>query len=320
MIRPAAGAGWGEVDEGMAIHSRYPIGGRRTGRAASAELAQARASAADAPSPLPHSPAARSERATVGGIDCLVVTPDTAATGDMVYCHGGGYRRGSPYFMSGFLSQIAARTGVRIVAPRYALAPEEPYPAALLDVEQVIAQVTTAGPDRPLLLGGDSAGGGLAAAACLAYGENLPRLVGAVLLSPWLDLTNRAATFTSNAASDLLFSHASATEAADLYLQGLAPDLPLVSPLLADSLAGMPPSLLIAGGAEVLLHDSTEFAARLAASHIGVEMAVVPHMQHVSPVLFPDLPSTAFGLDRIVRFIRDRLGGGGPVRDDGGQG
>jgi len=43
-------------------------------------------------------------------------------------------------------------------------------------------------------------------------------------------------------------------------------------------------------------------------------------MQHISPALFPDLPSTAFGLDRIVRFIRDRLGGGGPVRDDGGQG
>jgi monoterpene epsilon-lactone hydrolase len=107
----------------------------------------------------------------------------------------------------------------------------------------------------------------------------------------------------------LLFSREAAA-----YLQGVDAETPLASPVLAP-LDGVPSTLIIVGSAEVLLQDSLDFAARLAAHSIGVQLVVVPHMQHVSTTLFPDLPSSVFGVDVITRFARERLDGAGLVAD-----
>ncbi|CAN5182025.1 alpha/beta hydrolase [soil metagenome] len=299
----------------MALKSRYPLGPRRTGSAAPDALAAVRAAMVDAISPYPLADGVTVEERTIGGVRCIVADPADIAQGDIVYFHGGGYRLGGPDRMAGFLSLLAAQSGCRVIAPAYALAPENPYPAALLDAASVIEAVVADAPDRPLIIGGDSAGGGLAAACCVGFGEALPSLLGAVLLSPWLDLRICADTFDSRADTDRLFSRQSASDAANAYLHGLPADTPLASPLLADALDGVPPTLIIAGSAEVLMQDSVAFAARLAAQHIGVDLIVVPHMQHVSPTLFPDLPSSPYALSIIGRFVRDRIGGGGLIAD-----
>jgi acetyl esterase/lipase len=185
----------------------------------------------------------------------------------------------------------------------------------LHDAAAVIEGVLGQAPDAPLLIAGDSAGGGLAAASCVAFGEGLPNLHGAVLLSPWLDLRVCADTFDLCAQSDLLFSRQAATDAAEAYLHGLPADTPLASPLLAPLLAGVPSTLIIAGSAEVLLRDSLDFAARLAGQHTGVELVIVPGMQHVSPAIFPDLPSSDHAIATITRFAWARLAGGGLAPD-----
>lgn len=304
-------------DIAMALESLYPLGPRRAGRPAPDALAAMRAAMVEAVSPHPVADGVTMEQRTIAGVRCIVATPADAAAvrGDMLYFHGGGYRLGGPDRMTGFLSLLALAGECRVVALAYALAPEHPYPAALHDAAGVIAAMIAQAPGRPLLIGGDSAGGGLAAACCVGFGAGLPSLVGAVLLSPWLDLRVCAAAFDRNAACDLLFSRQSALDASDAYLQGLPADTPLASPGLAPLLDGVPSTLIIAGSAEVLVQDSVDFAARLAAQHIGVELIVVPHMQHVSPAIFPDLPSTRHALSVIARFLRDRIAGGGTVAD-----
>jgi acetyl esterase/lipase len=190
---------------------------------------------------------------------------------------------------------------VRVVLVDYRLAPEFPFPAALRDAVAVYDAVRADG--GTVHVGGDSAGGGLAAAvavACLQHGVAVP--AGLVLISPWLDLTQTAGTFASRAETDVMFSKTSGDEAAGLYLQGLDPRDPLASPQFAD-VTGFPPTQLFAGGQETLLDDSLEFAARLARAGGAVELVVAPDQQHVYPYLAPDTAAGRAAHTAIVRFL-----------------
>jgi monoterpene epsilon-lactone hydrolase len=125
---------------------------------------------------------------------------------------------------------------------------------------------------------------------------------GLILLSPWLDLTITAGTYTSRADSDALFSKASAQEAAGQYLQGHSAEDPLASPLFADP-SGFPPALLFASADESLLDDTLGFAARLAEARVPVETHIVPGMPHVWPVIAPQSTKSALVFEEIARFV-----------------
>jgi len=237
---------------------------------------------------------------TRGRVQAFVCEP-AVPTCTFLYLHGGGYRLGEAAGWIPFAARLATATSARVVLVDYKLAPEHPFPAAIHDVVAAYDVVRAQG--LPVVVGGDSAGGGLAAAlavACVDSGVEVP--AGLVLLSPWLDLTVRAATFESRRTRDQLFSAEAATEAADSYLQGVAPDDPLASPLFAD-LRGFPPTLLFAGGAEVLLEDTLAFASRLGHADVTFECHVVSDMQHVWPTIFPDLVESQRAVSDIVEFV-----------------
>ena len=69
-------------------------------------------------------------------------------------------------------------------------------------------------------------------------------------------------------------------------------------------MGGFPPTLLLAGGDEVLLGDSMAFANRLAEAGATVEAHFVARMQHVWPTIFPDLPESVLAMEAINRFAR----------------
>lgn len=242
--------------------------------------------------------------AAFGGVPCVECTP-AATRGLMVYFHGGGYRFGSASRSSAFASRLAHTTQLSVVAVDYRLAPEHPFPAALHDAAAVYTALVA---DRqPIVAAGDSAGGGLAAALVVAASTGDVSLPAAlVLLSPWLDLTCTASTFESRAATDELFSLASAREAAAMYLQGHeAPD-PLASPGLA-ALDSWPPTLVLASADEVLLEDSVRFATARAISGTPVTMHVRAGLPHVWPVVAPGHPASADALSAIGAFVRGVL-------------
>jgi acetyl esterase/lipase len=189
-----------------------------------------------------------------------------------------------------------------VVVLDYRLAPEYPFPAGLTDAAAVYEHVLAAA--KPPLLIGDSAGGGLAAALTVAAaGCGVPAPVALILMSPWLDLSCRAETFDSRAASDQLFSLAAAREAAAMYLQGHDPGDPLVSPLRAD-LPSWPPVLLMASTDEVLLEDSVTFAGVLARAGNELDCWFRNGVPHAWPAVFPDLPETSMALATVATFTQ----------------
>jgi monoterpene epsilon-lactone hydrolase len=124
---------------------------------------------------------------TIAGLRAEVVSSRPPSSGlTVIHFHGGGYCLGSAVMARSWAAHLSAQTGCRVILPEYRLAPEHPYPAALQDARAVMKALS--GPD-PVVVSGDSAGGGLALALALAMreeGQGPP--AGAILLSPWLDL------------------------------------------------------------------------------------------------------------------------------------
>lgn len=233
---------------------------------------------------------------TIAGVPCVVAeAPDAWAT--LVYTHGGGFRLGEPETWTGFASRLAMAAGLRVVVPGYRLAPEHPFPAALHDLVAVYRAL-----EGPKLVGGDSAGGGLACSLALVAGEAGVPAEGVMLLSPWLDLTVEAASYTDCAASDPAFSAEAAREAAAQYLAGADAGAPLASPLRQSSLAGFPPVWVAVGGGEVLRDDTLDFARRLACEGGTVTLSVEPALPHVWPILMPGHEATASAIAGMAAF------------------
>ena len=226
----------------------------------------------------------------------------------VVHFHGGGFRIGCPEIISPFAAALAAASGVEVVVPAYRLAPEHPFPAGLSDALaalQAVAREGGAGPHRvPLILSGDSAGGGLAASLAVLAAQEGIALDALVLLSPFLDLTLSGASYHYNAGSDPLFSLESAASAAEQYLQGGDPTHPLASPMFAP-LYGFPPTLVSVGSGEVLADDARRFHAQLAAYGIPTALCEIEGMEHTAVVRGPLLTGSAQTFCAITDLVDD---------------
>ncbi|SFR90210.1 alpha/beta hydrolase fold domain-containing protein [Sphingomonas jatrophae] len=239
------------------------------------------------------------EERVIGGRRCFVIGDGPT----LLWLHGGGYRMGSPVAYIALARRIAAAAGVQVVLPFYRLAPEHPFPAGLNDA---VAVYRTLVADGPVIVAGDSAGGGLAAAvAQVAQAAGMPA-AGAILLSPMLDLAARDATYDSHAARDPYISRAVVLDCAGLYLAGQSTDDPHASPIHADP-AVLPPMLLLAGGHETLLGEALAFTAKLALADRAVTLHVAAGMGHVWPLLAPDSPATEDAVAAMAGFVRAQV-------------
>ena len=184
--------------------------------------------------------------------------------------------------------------------PFYSIAPEQPFPCALLDGQAVLEALPE---KQPLLLGGDSAGGNLATVLARRFAS---RIQGVLLLSPWLDLRVGAASYARNGECDPIFSKTAAQDAAALYLQGHSALDMDASPLSAN-LENMPPCCVAVGSKEVLLDDSLLFAERLATSRRSVTLQVLADMNHVEPTTTPSSPHVEDVLALMTSFVHSHL-------------
>jgi len=235
------------------------------------------------------------------------LTPVGAAGGSVIlYLHGGGYCSGSLDTHRGLAGAIALASGTTVVTLDYRLAPEDPFPAALNDTLLAFDQLR---PER-VAIAGDSAGGGLALATAVALRDRGGALPDALaLLSPWVDLTQTAASMTTLAAVDPVLTAEALTQMADGYLAGTDARTTLASPLFAD-LGGLPPMRIDVGSDEVLLDDSTTLAERARAAGVDATVQVWPEMIHVFPAFPPELvPEAAESIAGVAAFLVQHLGG-----------
>ena len=281
-----------------------PLPPERAGRPLPADLAERRREMAEtlASGVYRTDPAPR--EIMLGNRRALRLTPDQPPHGRVFHLHGGGFRNGIPEMEAPYADRLMRACQVEVMLPEYRLASEYPFPAGLNDAWIALRAYAAESPEVPLIVSGQSAGGGLAASlAVLAAHEGLP-LAGLVLIAPWVDLTVTAPSYVTNEASDPLFSPESAAIAADLYLQGGDPRHPLASPLFAP-FAGLPPTLIAVGSGEVLYDDAVRFDERLRAAGVASELLAVQGMQHVAVTRGADLPGSAETFARIVRFTSE---------------
>ena len=255
----------------------------------------------------------------------LVVPRDELRGGVIMYIHGGGFTCGSIKYARGFAAVLASECGMKTFCVEYRLAPEHPYPAALDDVyDAYIALLHGGTPGERIILAGESAGGGLLYSLCLrlrAEGIELP--AGLIAISPWCDLTMSGESYKNNKEADPSLTHERLLFFSNCYVGGYtdeqnprpknvskkefdkAIDLkkhdPFVSPIYAD-LTGMPPSLIFAGGDEMLLSDATEMQERLLGAGCESTLVVRDEMWHAY-VLY-SLKSAKKDYDTINSFVK----------------
>ncbi|WP_398491737.1 alpha/beta hydrolase [Variovorax sp.] len=216
------------------------------------------------------------------GIDAEVLrTPAMFDRSMLLYLHGGGYCGGSPAGYRGLASKLASAIGVPALVPSYRLAPEHPFPAAIEDGVRSYEYLLDAGFDaKRIVIGGDSAGGGLAVAVALQLREKgHPQPAGLLTISPWSDLTQSCARLADRL-HDPITQPAMMQRFADYYLQKVRPDHPLASPAFAD-LDGLAPLLIQVGAQEVLLSDALQLAESAGIAGVDVHMEIWPEMVHV---------------------------------------
>lgn len=273
-------------------------------------LAERRAQYERAERVFPTPPELKVEVVTAPDRPAEWLTPPGARTDAAVlYLHGGGYVIGSPRSHRHLAAAIARAAGTRALLLDYRLAPEHPFPAGLEDAVAAYQWLLAGGvaPAR-IVVAGDSAGGGLTMATLLALRERgLPRPAAAVCISPWVDLTNSAASYATKAAVDPIVTLDSIALLTQAYIGTGDPKQPLVSPLYAD-LRNLPPLLIHVGSDEVLLDDALGLAARARTAGVDVTIREWPAMIHVWHWFLSMLDEADQAIADIGAFVRARLG------------
>jgi acetyl esterase len=236
----------------------------------------------DIPAPRPDIPAPWSDTFVQGAdgadIRLRIYEPAARPSVTLVWAHGGSWTRGSIEGWHEACAALASLGTARIISVGYRLAPRWLHPTAVMDIAAATlwAQQTYS---HPVLVGGDSAGGTLAAGVALWFRDNELPLHGQVLAYPPLDPECSAASYRHSRSfpprSMLLDAWGeyagSETELRErLYL----------SPLHAAKLTGLCPVSLIVGTADPVRDDVEQFAQRLAESSVLVDLEVSPAVAH----------------------------------------
>jgi acetyl esterase/lipase len=222
-----------------------------------------------------------------GPIDCRIYAPVRGqAVPALLYLHGGGWVVGDIDSHDSVCRALARRAGCVVLSVDYRLAPEHPFPAGPDDSWAALAWVADHGaelggdPTR-LAVGGDSAGGNLAAVVAVrARDAGAPALAHQLLVYPATDLTLSHDSIDENGRGYLLTKRAM-TWFTDLYLgaDGNAKD-PMASPLFTDDLSGLPPATVLTAGYDPLRDEGEAYATALEAAGVPVTTYRAPGMFH----------------------------------------
>lgn len=253
--------------------------------------------------PLP--PELRKQELTLGHMKALRIAGPQDNKGKVLYyLHGGGYQICSPYTHQSLVYQMVKDVAAHAVIVDYRMAPEFPYPTPVHDAVSGYRWLLEAGHGpEDIIIGGDSAGGGLTLATMLSLkNEGLPLPKAAVVLSPWTDLEGTGDSLTNSAHKDVMISAAGLRLWARDYLQGAHPRNPLASPLYGD-LTGLPPLMIEVGQNEVIRDDSVRLYEKARAQGVEVSLKVWPDMLHVFQAFHRFIPEAKESLADIGQFL-----------------
>jgi acetyl esterase/lipase len=240
---------------------------------------------------LSFTPAAEAIDRDLAGVRCRLFVPDALpAPAVYLHFHGGGMILGAPEMNDLANVELARRTGMVVISVDYRMAPEDPYPAGPDDGVAVAAWLLERGEEefgsRRIIVGGESAGGYMAAAVLLRIRDELgaaDRVDGANLVYGVYDWGRSPSQRGRRPSTvDDILDPDGIVFFGECYLPEMSDDQrrsPEISPAFAD-LHDLPPALMSVGSADHLLDDTLMLAARWAAAGNEIELFVAPDLPH----------------------------------------
>lgn len=260
---------------------------------------------------VPENPNVAKEDRTVAGaagepdVSVRIYRPlnATATMPGIYYIHGGGMVLGTVDGEDATAAMLCDEVGAVVVSVEYRLAPEHPHPAPLEDCYAGLVWTAQNAADlgidpARLAIYGGSAGGGLAiATALLARDRGGPDLRFMMPIYPMIDNTNITAS-SHQITSVGIWDRDANIEAWSWYLGGKEADQ-YAAPALAEDLAGLPPTFIDVGTADLFRDEDIAFAQRLMKAGVPCEFHVNPGAYHASEVFAPDA-----ALSQRIRAMR----------------
>lgn len=221
----------------------------------------------------------------------------------ILFFHGGGYIAGSPQTHKRLAWRLAKCAGRPVFLPAYRLAPEHPLPAAFEDAQSVWQALMASGfAPKDIVIGGDSAGGGLALTLLSELCQRGTPPAGAFGWSPFTDLTLSSPSIAENAELDHFFPAERAPHLTQMILGDSDPRSPTVSPLFAP-FPDCPPVLLQASDCEILRDDSARMADHLRRAGAEVTFRLTPGAPHVWQMFDGMFPEARKAIEETAEFI-----------------
>jgi acetyl esterase len=250
----------------------------------------------------------------IGGLAARLYRPVPGRAPLVVYLHGGGWTIGSLASHDRVCRRLADGSGAAVLAIDYRLAPEHRWPASVDDAVAALRWVASAPAElgeapAAVAVAGDSAGGTLAALACLRLRDEHPAALPAlqVLLYANTDLTGAQPSMREKAdgwgqdVSKIRFFNSQWVPDPARWRD------PGVSPLYAPDLSGLPAALIVTAEHDPLRDESEAYARRLRDAGVTVELRREPGLIHNFMMLDDISPACAAAADRVAADLRARL-------------
>jgi len=235
------------------------------------------------------------------GFSSYAITPrGVDPTRTILFVHGGGFVAPIDGFHVRYAAKLAVALQARIVMPDYPLAPEHTWKSSYDALVGLASRWSSTG--DPLVLAGDSSGGGLALAMALGLRDASVAVDRLLLIAPWADLTTSTPETVDYSASDPWLMLSKLRAYAEFWA-GSAADLgePQVSPALAD-LSGLPPALMFCGTRDTLYPGCRLLASRAADAGWDLTFVEHPDLIHVYPLL-PFVPEARHAWKKTLAFL-----------------
>lgn len=246
-----------------------------------------------------------------------VLAPGADPNRRTLYIHGGAYTAGSPKSHRSITERFAEITGGAVLAIDYRLMPEHRRRAGIDDCRSAYRWLLENGPEgaapaTSMFVAGDSAGGNLTLSLIAWLRDaGLRAPDAAIVLSPATDSTLASPSLRANLETDPMlgpiFRHLARIPRSLLlwfaWLQNrIRPADPVISPLFGD-LSNLPPLLIQASRAEMLIDDARRYARKARSAGSPVRLQTWSHMVHVWQIFTPALPEAREAFDEIRRFV-----------------
>lgn len=238
------------------------------------------------------------------GVRGFWIDKENAVRGVLVYLHGGAFYFGPVKEHWQYLARICKQTQMAGLMIDYGFAPQDPFPIGFNQIVDLVSSLDL--PEKWGILG-DSSGAAMAVSAVFKLRElnkRLPKKL--ILMSPWLDLTLTNPDIELNKHHDVMMTVQRLSSAASAYIGNADAKDPLISPMFGD-LAGLPPTLIQMGTADLLLADCRKFNKKCLDAGVDVTYEEFPECFH-DFMMLSFLPEAKEALRSQSKFLNSAKG------------